>query len=392
MATNSKIEWTDHTFNPWSGCSKVHAGCTHCYAENNYSVKMRGVQWGPSGTRVMTAPATWIEPLKWNRQAMAWPLHVELCKQMGVADPILEWERRDDGRLPDPALMRRPRVFCASLADVFEDWQGEIRDHHGKVLHRCKHGHVVGLGGVHAFGADCIDGCNAIARAMNMDDLRRDLFALIDATPYLDWLLLTKRPENIRRMWAQVGWGGYNIAKPHASVPGRGRSNVWLGTSISDQATTDQYVPELLKCHDLAPVRFLSAEPLLGPIDLSFYLPTVAKADCEPAQLKHYNKHFNFDWVIVGGESGRNARRCEVPWIESLVSQCRDAAVPVFVKQLGAHIADRSGTAVRWMQAGVKAVHALPGATLVTTDDPKGGDWDEWPADLRVREFPEVAS
>jgi protein gp37 len=94
MAANSAIEWTDHTFNPWRGCTKVHAGCTNCYAEVNYSVKMHGVKWGPNGTRVKLSHAGWKEPLKWNREAEA------------------AGERR--------------RVFCASLADVFEDWQGPI--------------------------------------------------------------------------------------------------------------------------------------------------------------------------------------------------------------------------------------------------------------------------
>lgn len=97
MGQTTGIEWADHTFNPWSGCTKVNAGCTNCYAEVNYSVKMRGVKWGPHGNRVKASDAMWREPIKWNRRPQS----------------------------------HRPRVFCASLADVFEDWQGPIVDHRG---------------------------------------------------------------------------------------------------------------------------------------------------------------------------------------------------------------------------------------------------------------------
>jgi protein gp37 len=220
MGANSAIEWCHATFNPWRGCSKVHEGCAHCYAESNYSVRMHGVKWGPNGTRVRLSDAGWREPLKWNREA--------------------------------EAAGERKRVFCASLADVFEDWQGPILDHHGLKMG------LVDDGGK--------DGLVRFDRFLTMDDLRRDLFELIHKTPWLDWLLLTKRPENVRAMWPAVGF-------PNAGVAGTlGRSlylqNVWLGTSVSNQETAERMVPLLLNSRDLCRVLFLSCEPLLGPIDL----------------------------------------------------------------------------------------------------------------------------
>ena len=315
MAENSKIEWCDHTFNPWSGCSKVHEGCAHCYAEVNYSVKMRGVKWGPNGTRVKTA--NWKEPLKWNRQAEA----------EGV----------------------RKRVFCASLADVFEDWQGPIHDHKGQ---RCS---VRDAEPVTSHGRDLDKYPMEGWQWATMADLRRDLFALIDATPHLDWLLLTKRPENIRRMWcSHVNTDGMPPSQLH-------RPNVWLGTSISNQATAEKYASELT-VGDIAPVLFWSIEPLLGPIDLN----------------KVWRNARLPDWVIIGGESGPNARVCHTSWMSLLVSQCRAAGVKVFVKQLGARPVGASG---------FREASKGSGGPLKMQDS-KGGDWSEWPEDLRVREMP----
>lgn len=274
MADNSSIEWTTHTFNPWIGCQRVHTGCLHCYAET-FSRRYGKATWGPSGTRVKTAPVYWKKPLKWERDAAA----------SGV----------------------RARVFCASLADVFEDWQETVHAHNGEVLTKTMH------------------------------DLRMELFALIDATPHLDWLLLTKRPRNVLTMWPLEHITGT------ASMHGiRKRENVWLGTSVSDQETADKAIPELLMCRDLTPVLFLSAEPLVGPVNLSVD---------------------GIDWVIVGGESGAGARPCDIEWIRSIRDQCHGHAA-CFIKQLGSHDQHKNK---------------------------KGGDWDEWPADLRVRDYPEHA-
>lgn len=288
------IEWADFTFNPWRGCSKVHAGCANCYAEREAKrfPTNRGV-WGPNGTRVKASPDMWREPLKWNKQA----------------------EKAGD----------RSRVFCASLADVFEDWQGDIHTHDGDTCYTCSQCGYVGcwplIARQRAGGLVCPK-CQAVDSNVptTMKDLRSDLFALIDATQNLDWLLLTKRPENVRRMmpWRTNGLGEQDSGFQATQY----RPNVWLGTSISDQETADRYIPELLKLRDLAPVLFLSVEPLLAPVDLE-------KAG---AWLSDYT---SIDWVICGGESGPRARPMHPEWVKSIRDECDICGTPFFFKQWG---------------------------------------------------------
>jgi protein gp37 len=189
------------------------------------------------------------------------------------------------------------RVFCASLSDVFD---AEIPP-----------------------------------------EWREDLFRLIGQTPSLDWQLLTKRPENIPGMlppeWATWEEGYF--------------PNVWLGTSVEDQQRANERIPKLLDVP--AAVRFLSCEPLLGPIDL---LPWIDNAPDEGQAT--------IDWVIVGGESGSKARPFDPLWALGIKEQCEAAGVAFFMKQMGSN--------------------------PVSYDfaDRKGGNIDEWPRDLRVRNFP----
>lgn len=339
MGADTKIQWTDYTFNPWRGCTKIAPGCANCYAERESRrfPAMRGI-WGPSGTRVRASDAMWKEPLKWDRAA---------AERMAKFLP----DQRDG--------VARPRVFCASLADVFESWDGDICDHKGRRLR-------VNRDKPSAYLHETPGYSFASARPARMDDLRRDLFALIDATPNLDWLLLTKRPENIRRMWPRYSFDACltgdcqhdTQAECDAAGPVLDRDNVWLGTSVSDQTTADAMLPELLKCRDLAPVLFASYEPALGPAYLEEYL--WSQQGGESAYL---------DWVIVGGESGAHARPFVMGWAKDTIRQCREAGAACFVKQLGAKPTNREGIG-----------HIFR--------DKKGGDWSEWPEDLRVREFP----
>jgi protein gp37 len=332
VAENTNIQWTDHTFNPWRGCTKVSDGCKFCYAEklSERNHATLGV-WGPSGSRPVGSESYWKAPLKWNREA----------QEAG--------ERR--------------RVFCASLADVFE--------------------------GEETMPASAVAPVTAA---------RRRLFETIDATPHLDWLLLTKRPENIERLWP-FGWYDGRFTWP----------NLWLGTSVEDQAAADRRIPELLKVP--AAVRFLSCEPLLGPVDLdlSYPCPTCGGRggglnfgpasmddgawDCGRCEGTGAIPFGNIpEWVIVGGESGPNARACDLRWVRDIVAQCRRAGVPVFVKQLGSvPVMDEA----EWRALGTSpmlnaANHAkAPASTVpILMRDRKGGDMAEWPADLRVREFP----
>lgn len=238
MAENSKIEWTDHTFNPWIGCQKVSAGCDHCYAET-LSKRYGWVEWGPHGERKRTSAANWRKPLQWAKAA-----------------------RFDAARYIGPRT--RPRVFCASLADVFDNQAPQ--------------------------------------------QWRDDLFDLIWETPELDWLLLTKRPENIAKMlptnWSAEGW-----------------SNVWLGATCEDQAAYDWRWPILSKIP--AAVRFISYEPAIGLLNLQ----SMALVLDRPAAMFP-------DWVICGGESGHGARMMDAKWASDLKAQCQLIGVSFFMKQM----------------------------------------------------------
>lgn len=255
MAENSKIEWTDHTFNPWMGCTKVSDGCKNCYAETLMDKRYGKVEWGPQGTRIRTSPANWRKPLAWNKQAAK------------------------EGR--------RFRVFCASLADVFEIKPDQPE----------------------------------------LDEWRVDLFGLIDKTPNLDWLLLTKRPENIAKVYH--GWHITGIFET-ANWEDWPR-NIWIGTSVENQEQAEARIPHLLKVP--AAVRFLSMEPLLGPVDLMPWLNYVNETDDLGLAADGFSPDFN--WVIVGGESGPNARPMHPEWARSLRDQCAAAGVPYFFKQWG---------------------------------------------------------
>lgn len=183
------------------------------------------------------------------------------------------------------------------------------------------------------------------------------VFAVMALTPQHTYQILTKRAERMHdymhgrsktaEFWKTAAReSGYALEFRGMSLVPFPLPNVWLGVSVENQHFADERIPELLQTP--AAVRFISAEPLLGPIDLH--------------SLDY------LDWVIVGGESGHGARLCRVEWIRSILEQCLAAGVPCFVKQLGAHPISALG--------------------LGQIRDSKGGDPFEWPEDLRVREFP----
>ncbi|KFC62738.1 Bacteriophage protein gp37 [Devosia sp. LC5] len=261
MAETSAIEWTDSTFNPWIGCTKISPACDHCYAEALMDKRHGRVKWG--GERSRTSESNWQQPRRWQKQAAAF------FAEHG----------------------RRQRVFCSSLADVFD---------------------------------------NQVPT-----EWRDDLWALIRDTPALDWQLLTKRPQNIGKMlpafWDEV------------------RGHVWLGTTVEDQQRADMNIPHLLR-HDAA-VRFISVEPMLGPIDLEaarpaenirvFGFPVVdVLRGCHmhaPYGIRPRSKpgKAKVNWVIAGGESGPEARPSHPDWFRSLRDQCAAAGVPFLFKQWG---------------------------------------------------------
>jgi protein gp37 len=364
MAENSAIEWTHHTYNPWRGCTKVSPGCQLCYADtlSHRNPGTLGV-WGPDGTRVVAAESYWRQPLKWDREAKA------------------AGERR--------------RVFCASLADVFEDWKGSMVGTNGHPMHLGekwnRKEHFVEVEGIH------------IGRsAVTMDDVRARLFQLIGDTPNLDWLLLTKRPENITPMLDRLSSTPFIVHDPKAG-PRHERwttwkeigvgfhrlwPNVWLGVSVEDQQRADERIPHLLRVP--AAVRFLSVEPLIGPINLDLD-PALAPPACRSRQCWPLDQDGpQISWVIVGGESGHGARPMHPDWARSIRDQCVAASVPYFFKQWGefapaygngdtgerdldgvrVRIIDRGTATEQWMaRVGKKAAGRLL----------DGRTWDEFP-------------
>jgi protein gp37 len=266
MAENSKIEWTDHTFNPWIGCTKVSPGCDNCYAKANFDDRKHRAKWGPGQPRSRTK--TWGDPVKWNAR------HAEFFAQHG----------------------RRQRVFCASLADVFD---------------------------------------NEVPAAW-----RQELVSLIVRTPNLDWLLLTKRIGNARRMLSDASMhdGLLLTANDEYKAP----PNLWLGATIVNQEEADRDIPKLLSTP--AAVRFLSVEPMLGPIDLFWpetLWPDGPRMCCGGHECGCMGQPidpwllYGINWVIVGGESGSGARPMHPDWARDLRDQCKAAGVPFLFKQWG---------------------------------------------------------
>ncbi len=306
---NSKISWTDHTFNPWSGCTKVSAGCQHCYAEQLMDKRFGEVQWGPAGTRKRTSSANWKKPLQWSKQMWS------ECSFCGTRGDYLSCPRCDSLDMR-PA---RQRVFCASLADVFED-------------------------------------------RPELVEWRRDLFDMVLATPHLDWLILTKRPENIVQMASL-----HNFSQ---GLP----NNIWLGTSVENQETANERIPHLLKVP--AAVRFLSMEPLLGPVHLGeMYDHTTVNPGSVVLPFYH-----GIGWVIVGGESGPNARPMHPEWVRSIRDQCVAAGVPFHFKQWGEWVSgDYPAHGTHWQYAkkdkfAMKRVGKKSAGRLLD-----GREWNEYP-------------
>ena len=227
MGALSKIEWTTHTFNPWIGCTKVSPACDHCYAEAMMDARYGRVRWGAGEDRSRTSAANWRLPLRWDREAAA----------SGT----------------------RPFVFCASLADVFDN---------------------------------------------EVDPLwRHDLFALIEKTPNLVWLLLTKRIGNVIRMT--------DPARGNRVLP----RNAALGATLPNQ---DEYDRDRIKLRDAgrdcgALFTFGSFEPMLSPVVLDSNAP---------------------DWIICGGESGPGAREMNPQWARDLRDASKRFGRRFFMKQM----------------------------------------------------------
>jgi protein gp37 len=364
MGDHTKIQWTDVTANPirarhrvtgkvgWA-CVKKSTGCAHCYSE-----KLN--LWRGTGQ----------------------PFTVR-----GAEDVELFFDPK-----PMEAIVRRrkpAKVFLCDMTDLFQE-------------------------GV-------------------KDEWIEKIWAAMFTAPKQTFQILTKRPERaaavlndqhfvtrvIARIAMRVGLLWNDVPESPKALADRRRAeyeaavwsgrdrdwwplqNVWLGTSVENQATADKRIPYLLKVP--AAVRFLSVEPLLGPVDLR-----LTEWQQDGPQEAPYNAmttaRQGVSWVIVGGESGSKARPCDLAWVRSIIKQCRDAEVPCFTKQLGSRpfdsaAADRVEGSRRLFTR--EEMQSDPGVLDVLADcieamtirlrDPKGGDPAEWPEELRVRQFPDSA-
>jgi len=251
LSETTAIQWTNRTWNPWRGCTKVHPRCKNCYM---FTEQARYGQ-DPS---VVIRTKTWNDPIRWQKKAAG----------AGVSE----------------------MVFTCSWSDWF---------------------HV------------------------DADQWRPEAWDIVKRCPNLTFQILTKRPQRIAGCLPNDWDGGY--------------PNVWLGSSLDPD---DNHGMELFKIP--ARVKFLSLEPLLGPVDLSKVLSAA-------------------NWIICGGESGPGARPCRVEWIRSIINQCQAAGLPCFTKQMGSNLVGDEFD--KW---------------VCHMKHKKGGEPSEWPADLRIREFPKL--
>lgn len=250
------------TWSPWIGCDKrdpdgtLREGCRHCWAEMWARRNPRfRGHWGRDAPRYFFGEEHWQQPLRWQRK----------CERLG----------------------RRKRVLV-SLCDPFEQIERPVSS-------------------------------SCSIRRWPLATARARLWDTIGKTPAIDWLLLTRRPENIKAL----GPGDSLAQGPHRPLP-----NLWLGVSVWDQPSADRMIPLLLEVP--AAVRWVSPEPLLGPLDVSRWLEPFK--DLDPM----LRKTPRIGWLVVGHESrgARPGRRCDPEWAQALREQCAAASVPMFTKQL----------------------------------------------------------
>ncbi len=343
----TKIEWTDVTWSPVTGCDKVSPGCAHCYAET-VALRFWPTQYRPvlndgSGRTIDCVSTS----------------HHEQMLADGEARPrqFTDVQTHED-RLDQPLRWRKPRrVFVNSMSDLFHE---DVSDAFIERVFA-----VMALAPKHAFQI-------LTKRAERMRDYMRDPGRHHAVT------MAMQGPAEQGGVEDLLPANGTSYPRWPVEWP---LSNVWLGVSVENQHFADERIPLLLQTP--AAVRFISAEPLLGRVNLAGYITEVEPPS--PPIL---------DWVIVGGESGHGARPMEIAWARSIVAQCQAAGVPVFVKQLGADprdaAAERDDMGARdvW-PAGWMPMIAGRRVWRPDLTNGKGGDPLEWPADLRVRQFPE---
>jgi protein gp37 len=330
----TNIEWTEHVWNPVRGCSRVSAGCVNCYAE---AVAARfsdpGMAYEGLARRTPSGPR--------------WTGEIRLIEK----------------HLADPLKWKAPRrIFVNSMSDLFhEKLELEILDRIFAVMALC----------------------------------REHTFQILTKRPQRMFEYVSKLQERcvpislaiVRNPWYDSPhFSPCAVATIEDRIAEGSLSNVWLGVSCEDQKTADERIPLLLNAP--AAVRWISAEPLLGPIALHETDQPEVNVDwlrgfdgCEPTIPR-------LDWVVIGGESGPHARPMCLSWARSLVEQCKAASVPVFVKQMGRKIRHDAGE--QWPR--VTGSFQECSTFFKHLVDSKGGDPSEWPEDLRIREYPAPAA
>jgi protein gp37 len=331
VSAQSSIEWTDRTWNPVRGCSRVSPGCDNCYAmrvAHRFSNQVNGKP-GPYQGLTVLRPKTAKRPgVDWSGRTLFVPAALE-----------------------EPLRWRKPqRIFVNSMSDLFHE-------------------------------------------SLPFEQIAA-VFGVMAACPQHTFQVLTKRPKRAAEFFGWLGEGaaheegteaalacGIHASNYGADVDYLGLAatwplpNVWLGVSAEDQATYNARVP-LLAHHVPAALKWVSAEPLLGPLQL------------------RGTGHIHLGWLVVGGESGAGARPFDTSWALRLIAECHESGIPIFVKQLGAkpfqslHLkgqrlaVDKEGLRMRMVIGEASFSNGIELA------DGKGGDMAEWPEDLRVREFP----
>lgn len=294
MSAVTKIEWCDSTHNEWIGCTPVSPACEHCYAAISTPARVLGVSWGPGAPRRRNSDATRRLPLRWNRERFH---ECSVCGWRGsakFADPVC---------CDTPAKPARRRVFGDSLNDWLD---------------------------------------NEVPA-----EWLRDYLDLIRLTPNLDWLLLSKRIGNwrgrLQAARATISGCGESIALGDwidSWLNGIPPANVRVGSTICNQAEADRDISKLLRVP--AAARFLSIEPMLGPINFRwkpYSHQALGLTDREYLErygaVSHLESLLKIDEVIVGGESGPRARPMHPDWPRTLRDQCAEAGVAFTFKQWG---------------------------------------------------------
>lgn len=343
MSAVSAIEWTDRTWNPVRGCSVISPGCVNCYAmkqAHRFQTKKRPDSDGD----LVVHPGPFFGLTKQTKAGPQWTGTI----------------RTVESALLEPLSWRKPaRIFVNSMSDLFHE----------------------------GVSFEFVDRVFAVMAP-------RHTFQILTKRAECMFTYMQKRSKSAQPWKDAARSLGYSLEFEGLSLVPWPLPNVWLGVSVEDQQRADERIPLLLQTP--AAVRFISAEPLLGPVDLEA-LPSVSGIGRYLDALSDAGAKFSdvpgrLDWVIVGGESGPGARPCDIAWIRSIVAQCQRASVPLFVKQMGSRITGlnldgppyssppcREGFLVDW---------TCDEDNTFGLCDRKGGDPEEWADDLRVRQFP----